>query len=387
MKLSLTVVADDAVTETAWERELRAVFEKVADVKVGGLREGGPPGQLIFIDGTQTGGKLSEASAATLGAMDRRGKAVFMIARESAARCEALENGSVDDVMTYPFRTLDVLGRIKHYQQIMMWDEVQKLNSSFSQLIAELREDLTLAERMQKARLPIRFPDVKGFKIANRSVVGWRSGDYLDLAESRDGSQLSLVLTDSSSSRLSSAMLTVLMRVAVKLSSDEVRSSMETVKRIYDEIALALGEKDRLSLFYGVISRKDYRLRYVNFGTSSIFRAPHGASFEMLPVQGDSITRTSGFPPSGSPEAKESEVDLEPKDRLVLLSDGFIESAGGISDTLQLLNKFRDNEPADLLNELSFRVKSKLTPDDELPPQDCTVLMMDVADRLIRLAR
>ena len=385
MKLNLTVMARSVVAETAWARELAPVFAQVAEVEVGSQTEEGRAGHIVFVDGTE-GEELPAELQERLKTLDRRGRAVFMILSEKASRCEALEAGLVDDVLTYPFRPLDVLGRVRHYQQIMMWSEVEKLNASFSELIGNLREDLGLAERMQKARLAPRFSDIKGFRVAQRTVVGWKSGDHVELAESRDGNQLSIVMSDSSSSRLSSAVLSVLMRVAVKLSTDEVRSSLETVKRIHEELALTLGDKDRFSLFYGVVSRKDYRLKYVNFGTSCAFRAQKGQGFEALPVHGEAITKSSGFPPGGV-EIVQTEIELEPQDRLVLLTDGFVETVGGPNETLRLLNDYRDRDAADLLNELSYRVKSLVPSDDEMPPQDSTAVLFDVADRLIRLAK
>lgn len=387
MKLSLTVVAKDEVTEEVWARELRPAISQIAKAEVlSKTASKGSLGQLILVDGTEEGETVSPELKRRIDGLDRNGRAVFLIVRDGLKKCEALETGLVDDILTYPFRLLEVLSRFRHFQQILMWDEVKRLNSSFSQIISEIRDDLSLAERMQKAKLPIRFPDVKGFKITHRTLIGWRSGDYADLAESRDGSQLSLFFSDASTSRLSSAVLNVLMRVAVKLSSDEARSTLETVRRIHEELLLTLGEKDKLALFYGAISRKDYRLRYVNFGTTAAFRAPKGAPFEALPAHGDVITSASGFPPGGG-GIVQAEVDLEPQDRLVFLSDGFVEIVGGASQTAKLLNQFREKEPTDLLNELVYRVKSSLTAEEELPPQDCTAVIFDVADRLIRLAK
>jgi serine phosphatase RsbU (regulator of sigma subunit) len=263
-----------------------------------------------------------------------------------------------------------------------MWDEVSRLNASFTEVIQELHEDLKLAERLQKSRLPQRFPDLKGMKVASRYAAGARSGgDHFDLAESKDGNTLSMVLTDSSSYGLSSAVLGALMRVANRLSADESRSSIETVRKIREEILATLKEKDRLSLFYGVLSRKDYRLRYLNLGTSCAFYAAAGKGFEPLRPQGAPITRASG-----ELEVKETELSLQPGSRLVLISDGFVEALEGPDRVRELLDQLRAKEASDSLNELTFKLKASYRGEDDVPPQDCTGVVLDLDSRLIRLA-
>lgn len=375
-----TVLAENAVAENAWLERFREALAGVSDMRVVGHTTASQPGQVVFVDGQAP--DLSEV----LSELDRRGRAVILLVSEGDAVPAALSDGRVDDVLVHPFRKLEVLGKLKHYQQILMWDEVAKLNASFSGLIAELRNDLQLAERLQKSRLPVRFPEVKGFKVTSRYLAGFRSGgDFLDLAESRDGSQLAIVLSDSSSYGLSSAVLSALMRVTAKLSVEQVGSVQETVRRVYEELLLPLGEQDRLSLFYGMVSRKDYSLRYLNLGDSRAFRAAKGGEFEMLPSQGGAMSQASRFS-VGRAQISEVKVHLVPDDRLVVLSDGFIEIAGGEDHALSLLNQFRAREAADLINEFTFHAKKGLNPENDLPPQDCTAMVFDVDSRLIRLA-
>jgi serine phosphatase RsbU (regulator of sigma subunit) len=142
-----------------------------------------------------------------------------------------------------------------------------------------------------------------------------------------------------------------------------------------------LKEKDRLSLFYGVLSRKDYRLRYLNLGTSCAFYAPKSGGFYPLPSQGSPITRAGG-----EISTKETELALEPGSRLVLISDGFVEALKGPDQVRGLLDQLRAKEPTDSLNELIFKLKASYQGEDEMPPQDCTGVVVDLDSRLIRLA-
>lgn len=377
MPLNLTVVARDKSLEQKWVRELEDAIKILPQITVEAFSQSHAYGHVVFIDGDIK--NLDQ----TLQRVGRHEKALFLIVPEGSAIPQALTEGRVDNVLLHPFRSLEVLGKLHQYQQLLLWDEVAHLNNSFSSLVENLYDDLRLAERLQKVRLPVRFSEVKGFQVSHRYLVGGKAGgDYFDLAEASDGSQISILMSDSSSYGLSSAVLSALMRVAVQLSIEESRSSVETVRRIYQEILNTLNPKDQLSLFYGVVSRKNLLLRYVHFGTVGVFHAHAGKEYVSLQSPSGPICQ-SKVPPV----FREFSVELEPGDRLVFVSDGFMEAAGGVKQSLGLLERFRKKENNDTLNEFVFQVKSKLLDPSQLPPQDCTAVVMDVETRVVRLAQ
>jgi serine phosphatase RsbU (regulator of sigma subunit) len=378
MNHTLTVLASGQASEENWCKQLRSALD-VAGMRGAQVAPGTGAeelGQVIFLDASWPGHE------AALESLDRRGRAVFLIVPEGAEVPLALQSGKVDDVLVHPFRALEVLSKVRHYQQILNWEEVSRLNASFSELVTSLHEDLQLAERLQKGRLPMRFPELKGFRAHSRYLAGMRSGgDYFDIAESKDGSQLSIVLSDSSSYGLSSAVLSSLMRVSLKLSTEQSRSSVEMLRKIHEDLMSTLSPKDRLSMFYGVLFRRENRLRFVNLGSSCAFYAHGDEPFRQLASQAGPLVRDQGFP-----SVEEAELRLAPLDRLVLVSDGFIEAAGGAEPMCELLDGFRKRESVEALNELVYRVKSKFTEPDDLPEQDCTALILDVDSRVIQLA-
>ena len=394
MTLKISVFARSQTIETNWKKELDRAIGPQADVLV---ECGGAAGQLVLIDAAMSG--LDEF----LARLDRKGRALVLVIEEGeeggdgvAEIPEAWADQRVDDILVVPFRPLEVLSKLRQIQQVFMWDEVSQLNASFSNILGHLKEDMQVAERLQKARLPARFPDIKGLAVHHRYLAGMKSGgDHFDVADSRDGKSLSLILSDSSSYGLSSSVLGVLMKVAMKLSSDETRSAAETVRRIQDELLLTLNDKDRLSLFYGVVSRADWKLRYLNLGHSCAYYSSAGRSYVELPAQGAAIARGAGGAivqganalAAAFPSYTEQEFQLEPEGRLVLLSDGFVEAAGGSRGMLDLLECFRKGDPKDCLNELVFKVKSAFTEADDLPLQDCTAVVFDVESNILRLAR
>lgn len=380
----LEVLAKDTQTENRWARELREAFGGVARVEVKGARTTSSAdagfAEVVFVDGTDP-----DCLAENLAAADAYGARVrILLVRDHEGDGNlpaAFLEGRVDDVLVHPFRAVEVMGKLERYQHVLRWDEVMRLNTSYSQLIESLHEDLRLAERLQKSKLPVRYPEIKGFKIHHRYLAGVKAGgDYFDLAETKDGSRFSVLLSDSSSYGLSSAILAAIMKVTVKLSAEEIRSSADVIHRIHEELEMTLSEKDRLSLFYGVISRKDLSLRYVNLGSACAFHASASADFREVPAHAGPLTAAGGMP-----VFTEQVLTLRPEDRIFVASDGFVESAGGSESLLELLNRFRSKDPHDALNELAFQVKRKLETPDDLPAQDCTGLMLSVDSNVIRL--
>lgn len=377
MPLTLTVISSDKSVELAWKIEIENSLQSFPQISVEAKSLSHTHGQVILIDGKMD--QLEEK----LAQIDRQEKAVFLVLPESDSVPDVLSDRRVDGVLVHPFRSLEIFGKIQQYQQLILWGEISRLNQSFSGLIENLTEDLKLAERLQKSCLPSRFPDIKGFKVVSRYLAGLRAGgDHFDLAESKDGSQISVLFTDSSSYGLSSAILSVLMRVAARLSVEESRSCAETVKKITEEILMALNPKDQLSLFYGIVSKKNLSLRYTHLGSGGIFHVRQGQEVKILSPQGGPISHTAK-----SLLFSESVIGLEPGDRLVLISDGFIEAMGGTGETQIFLEKFKNKDPLDALNELTFKIKSKIVDPEELPAQDCTAVILEVDSRVVRLTR
>jgi HEPN domain-containing protein len=87
------------------------------------------------------------------------------------------EGGLVDDFLVFPFQSLDLSIKRIQFEKGMRWKSVfgkdlGEVNASLSSLVERLQDDLQLAERLQKAKLPTRFPKVKGCQISSRYLAG-----------------------------------------------------------------------------------------------------------------------------------------------------------------------------------------------------------------------
>jgi serine phosphatase RsbU (regulator of sigma subunit) len=379
--LLITVHASTPALERQWADSIRPVLLQLQHIVVSERTEASDDGQVVLVDSRHP--RLESV----LSGISRPGRSILLLHVEGDALPPAFSEGRVDDLLLFPLRPLELLSKLRQHEQMRLWEQVSRMNEALGGVIDRLREDMSVAERLQKARLPVRFPEIKGFKVTSRYLAGMKSGgDYFDLAESSDGRQLALILTDSSSYGLSSAVVSSIVRVASRLTVEQSRSVRELVRAFYEELLTPLGPSDRLSMFYGVLSRKDYVLRYLNLGSSRAFHRSGSGRFTMLPCQGGPLSQGSRHSLGGSAVLQEASLTLAPSDRLVLLSDGYLELLGGEDPARELLDRFAHKPAEDLLNELAFQTKSRLAnPREELPAQDSSALVFDVDAKVMRL--
>ena len=379
--LLITIHAATAALESEWADAIRPVLRELPHLEVRERSLAPVDGQIVLVDSRHP--RLDEV----LSAMPREGRSIFLLYVDGEPLPAAFSEGRVDDLLIFPLRPMDLLGKLRQHEQLRLWEQVSRMNVALEGVVDRLKGDLSVAERLQKARLPVRFPEIKGFHVRCRYLAGTKSGgDYFDLAESSDGKQLALILTDSSSYGLSSAVVSSIVRVASRLTVEQSRSVRELVRAFYEELLVPLGPQDQLSLFYGVLSRRDYVLRYLSLGASRAFHRPAGGTFAMLPAQGGPLSQGSRHSLGSSTLLQEGSVQLAASDRLVLLSDGYLELLGGEEKARRALDKYSQSPAEDLLNELAFQTKSRLAdPREELPPHDSTAMVFDVDAKVMRL--
>ena len=374
MSIRIEVYALDRKKEQKWVDELRRLLVNVPGFLVSTGEILDPKGQLILVDGEQP---YSDSLVSAL-QRSRKGRVILLVMREDVSDVpELVHSHQVDDLVVYPFRLLEVVSKVKLYEQLILWQELIQVNASLAEVLEYFKEDLSLAERLHQAQVPKRFPVIDGFRVANRYLAGMRSGgDYFDLAESKDHNHLSLMMTHSSSYGLCSSVVSILMRAALKLTVNELSEpgvTAQVVRQISDEIALTLGEKDSLTLFFGNILKKERVFRYTHCGDVLFFYAARGQSFELKKAQSARIHLKKSLS-----AVSEESFAIEEGGRIVLFSAGFIESVkGGQGALVQILDSLRDQNIEAVLNEVVYQVKSQWG-DEQMPGRDCSALVFEI---------
>jgi len=152
MEFKLTVYAEDIKKEQEWARLLEWITQRISKkVNIELSHDKLDPGQMLFVDNEHPG------LIKLLSELERKNRAIYLIIEDGKPVPDVYTNDMVDGVLVYPFRPVEVIDKFKAYERILMWDEVKHLNNSFSESINLIKEDLKIAEKLQRKKFPTRF--------------------------------------------------------------------------------------------------------------------------------------------------------------------------------------------------------------------------------------
>jgi sigma-B regulation protein RsbU (phosphoserine phosphatase) len=324
--------------------------------------------------------------------LGERRPTIVVYSEESKETPASFVNGLADDLVTLPARSLDLERLFRRHAELFALRELEKNTKGISDLVHRLQEDIHLAEKIQRRLIKEKFPPMSGLSVKSKYWCGLKAGgDYFDVFEFPDGNHVGIVVADSSTYALSNAFIGSLMQFSIHVGQEELGDPAKIVSSLYGKVRENMKEKDKFSIFYGILNRKTFQFRYVNQGPIfSALRSKSGAVQWLAKGQNTPLSLTQKV------VAPTEEVAMEPEDRLMIISDGWGEALG--LSGVEVVEKFlpKETDPQDLLNSMAFDLKKgveKLYELDEeeedfpMPPQDCSILLFEFARNLLRLAR
>ncbi len=312
---------------------------------------------------------------------------IVVLTKEGNKVPTAFVQGLADDLLVLPVRMLDLYRVEQSHDFLQTLRRLEHSTQALPVLVRQLEDDIRLAEKIQRRLIREKFPAIGGLSIKSKYWCGLKSGgDYFDVFEFPDASKVGIVLADSSSYSLSTNFIGSMMQFAVHMSKSD---PAELVRALYGKLREGMKEKDRMSIFYGVLDRKTYRLSYVHCGAIFGLQCKEDGQMDWL-ARGES----DALGPTSGTVGEVQEVALEPGGRLVLASDGWAEATAiPMGDWM---TRFAALEAQELLNQMAFGlrkavekhlgVESSAEEEFPMPPQDCSVLVFDLAKNVLRLA-
>jgi sigma-B regulation protein RsbU (phosphoserine phosphatase) len=372
--LKVSLFTKNSDTENAWRADLRSHLKVIEDgrgIQVVSARD--EIGEITFIDARKADWRD------WVKGLSRSGKSVVLVLEQSEIIPDAECLSDVDDLIVSPFRTAEVISVLRHHHQKLA---MESLMEEASLVASDMNAANSLLERILMEKTPKRFSGIKGIQVMSRHLSGLRpGGDYFDVFESEKKDFVNFLLVDSSNYGISSALLGMILSSSARIASSAESSPSHWVRAIFTEIKTALGDTGHFSIFFGRLNRRDFSLHYQLFGSIE--------SYLMHPTGKGSRLRKHGGEIKAESEPGVSEefvIQLEPKDRLVILSDGFVSGAGGDESLERIFCEKQEQDPFTLVNELAFQIKSKLSPGEVFPGEDCSAVVIDIEKRVLRLA-
>lgn len=266
-------------------------------------------------------------------------------------------------------------------QELMLYkQELLKFSHQLDNVMIQISTDVDLLKKIQKVLAPTEIVNIPGFEFSRKFVYGSRyGGDYFDIFEHADKLKFGVLLSSSSGYAMSALFLSLVLKVSHLMEAKKGLAPEKVLEQISIELKSTAKTNDETQAFYGVIDRRDLTLNFCAVGRIKGFLQIPGRPLQMISSDSPALG------PSTAPFFQSAQIDLEPKSRVLLVSDGILDvlSTDQISQCLQTLAI--SSEVHDVRNEILL--KCQLVSGLDTPLRDQTVVVIEVKDRVIKLAK
>ncbi|MEQ1723717.1 MAG: SpoIIE family protein phosphatase [Pseudobdellovibrio sp.] len=257
--------------------------------------------------------------------------------------------------------------------------ELMKFSQRLDVLMSQISGDTALLSKVQKVLAPTEIPTIPGFEISRKFVYGSKhGGDYFDIFEHEDKLKFGMLIASSSGYAMSALFMSLILKISHVLEAKKGHSPDKILQQIADEMKKMASPVDTTSAFYAVVDRRDFSLSFCNAGNiDGYYLAPQ------KPVQVLKSTN-SAFSQQFSEKLSLASLELEPKSKICIVTEGITEVLG-VDNIVKIMTENAKSGVHDLRNELLFQAQRKSNLEE--PLRDQTVVVVEVKDRMIKLAK
>jgi len=222
-----------------------------------------------------------------------------------------------------------------------------------------MEEELNIARDLQMSMLPSVCPQIAGFAIAATSIPAREvGGDFFDFIE-MGKDRLGLVVGDVTGKSVSGALVMAAARSVFRMLSEEKFRVGDIMIRANKRIKKDIKSGMFVALLYAVLDGRNKMLSLCSAGqTQPIYFSSKTGEARLKDTLGDK------FPLGILDEAdyQETQIRLEPGDRLVFYTDGIVEAMNankemfGFDRLLQVVREARSMNADSLLKEITNQV-------------------------------
>jgi sigma-B regulation protein RsbU (phosphoserine phosphatase) len=266
-------------------------------------------------------------------------------------------------------------------------EELARANARLEGVIGQLHHEIKIAHAIQKALVPTEFPHIPGFEFSTKFVPSLISGgDYFDVFSHEDRLRFGLVVASSSGHTMSALFLSVLLKFTGQMEARKGAEPEKVMKQMADELLANMDEGARADIFYALIDRRSYEVTYCRFGdVAALHHHFAGNDLKLLEPTGGPLVRDFKTP------IVSKTVALNPRDKLILCTRGVAETKSMQGEPFGLPRLSRSVVEGakrgvhEIRNQILFDVQKYASGQE--PQRDMTVVVVEVKDRVIKLAK
>jgi len=281
---------------------------------------------------------------------------------------DAINNGA-DEFIPKPIRAGELITRVRVGERIMSLEKnMEETNKRFKKLYKRIKDDLIAASVVQKSLLPKKL-GIKNIKMSQLfRPAEDLSGDLYNVIHHKN--KLIIYHLDTSGHGIASSFFSIMVYEAISnaIIRENLINPWEMIQYLNKRFIMNQQTKQYFTIFYGVLNLKSMKLRFSQNGQRSLIYIPYKNNPYIIDSTGPPIGL---FPKIFGGE---SVLSLKPGDKIVLFSDGLVDSKNPnniyfgerkILDAFNNHNKYSlDNIFSRLLLELEKWIGSSIFTDD-----------------------
>ena len=267
---------------------------------------------------------------------------------------------------------------LKKYQQ-----SLNDSNIRIKKIVKGLENNLSFIRDIHKNLIPVQLPQIPGFEFSYKFLPTKQgvSGDFFDVVKIENSMNFGIMLSSCSTYAVSSLFLSSFLKFSPHLKSH--KTAKDFLSFVSRTISSSLNQKEKIHLFYGIISRSSFELDYCLVGDIFVGHKTQGKEFHIL---------TSCAPHLYKPDKLRLTAEkrmLHPGDILLICSPGVVgkkDAKGQSFGSGGIIQAASQNPSAGVL-EIRQNVLFSCNEFGENQPalKDCTVLTIRAADRVLRV--
>jgi len=242
------------------------------------------------------------------------------------------------------------------------------------QALIKVQQELQLAYEIQINLLPEKSPEIDGYEIYGRSIPAKEvGGDYFDFIPV-DNNNMAFCLGDISGKGMPAALLMSNLQASVRGQTLE-KSNVKTCMEKINSMLFHNTPPEKFStFFYGILDSKNHKITYSNAGHNYPFLFSNNGKVKMLEESDIVLGCMESF------QFNESVISLDPKEMLLLYSDGISEAINEKEEELgeeAMTNIILENPDLSLeeMSDIIFE-KVKTHSGDNLQYDDMTIVLI-----------
>jgi len=265
--------------------------------------------------------------------------------------------------------------------------ELAQANVRLEGLIGQIASDLKTAETIQRILVPTEFPNISGLHFSTKFIPSsFSGGDYFDIFEHDDPMHFGIVVASSSGYSTSALFMSILLKISGRMEARRGSQPHKILNLLTKDLCAGLREEDQIDIFYALIDRRTFSLHYCRLG-EVVAVVQDSSTGELKPLKSSGGVVNSRF----DQVSKSYSLALNPRDRLVSCTRGVTRAANskgeafGQERVMKAILEGPQRGVHELRNEILYEVQ-KFSQFTE-PKRDQTVLVAEVKDRIIKLAK